>query len=582
MSTHVQDIKERLGIAEIVGSYIKLDKSGANYKARCPFHNEKTPSFYVSPDRGTFYCFGCQAKGDIFSFVEKFEGIDFMGALKVLAERAGVVLSRQDATKDNRKELLYQILDKATEFFQANLQAGSAPHQYLVGRGLTEETIARFRIGFAQAEWRSLRNFLRAKGYKDADVEAVGLIKKTDKPGADPYYDAFRGRIVFPISDSSGRVVAFTGRTLDEEANPPKYLNSPETILFTKSKVLYGLDKAKIDIRKRDYAILVEGQMDLVMLHQAGHTNAVAASGTAFTDDVGPDSALGLLTRLSDNIVVAFDSDSAGQKAAKRIVPALSLMSAISLGMNVKIIDIKGGKDPADIIKEDPKAWTKMMETKKHFVEFLVDALVDKKGTNAEIIKLVNVDIFPFVRRIPGDTQKFQAIKLVADRLALNEGALWKDLQEYVKKNPAERQTAPPATAGPVRVNRLESIERKLIGILHSNKYLKGDPAKKEQLATIVGPERMVIIDKLTPEDVAELTLEAEVTYGDETRFEREYAVLLLHLEEEYLRNRLNAKMMELQRAEKGTDKEMIEALMKDIQSVSKRIYEVKQLATAV
>jgi DNA primase len=582
MSTHVQDIKERLGIAEIVGSYIKLDKSGANYKARCPFHNEKTPSFYVSPDRGTFYCFGCQAKGDIFSFVEKFEGIDFMGALKVLAERAGVVLSRQDATKDNRKELLYQILDKATEFFQGNLVAGSSQHQYLLGRGLTEETIARFRIGFAQAEWRSLRNFLRAKGYKDADVEAVGLIKKTDKPGADPYYDAFRGRIVFPISDSSGRVVAFTGRTLDEEANPPKYLNSPETVLFTKSKVLYGLDKAKIDIRKRDYAILVEGQMDLVMLHQAGHTNAVAASGTAFTDDVGPDSALGLLTRLSDNIVVAFDSDSAGQKAAKRIVPALSLMSAISLGMNVKIIDIKGGKDPADIIKEDPKAWTKMMETKKHFVEFLVDALVDKKGTSAEIIKLVNVDIFPFVRRIPGDTQKFQAIKLVADRLALNEGALWKDLQEYVKKNPAERQASPPATAGPVRANRLESIERKLIGILHSNKYLKGDPAKKEQLAVIVGPERMAVIERLTPEDIAELTLEAEVTYGDETKFEKEYAVLLLHLEEEYLRNRLNAKMMELQRAEKGTDKEMIETLMKDIQSISKRIYEVKQLATAV
>lgn len=582
MSTHVTDIKERLGIAEIVGSYIKLDKSGANYKARCPFHHEKTPSFYVSPDRGTFYCFGCQAKGDIFSFVEKFEGIDFMGALKVLAERAGVVLSRQDATKDNRKELLYQILDKATEFFQANLRAGSAPHQYLMGRGLTEETIARFRIGFAQAEWRSLRNFLRAKGYKDADVEAVGLIKRTDKPGADPYYDAFRGRIVFPISDSSGRVVAFTGRTLDEDANPPKYLNSPETVLFTKSKVLYGLDKAKIDIRKRDYAILVEGQMDLVMLHQAGHTNAVAASGTAFTDDAGPDSALGLLTRLSDNIVVAFDSDSAGQKAAKRIVPALSLVSAISLGMNVKIIDIKGGKDPADIIKDDPKAWTKMMETKKHFVEFLVDALVDKKGTNAEIIKLVNVDIFPFVRRIPGDTQKFQAIKLVAERLALNEGALWKDLQEYVKKNPAERQAAPPAAAGPVRANRLESIERKLIGILHSNKYLKGDPAKKDRLAQIVGPERMAVIERLTPEDIAELTLEAEVTYGDETKFEREYAVLLLHLEEEYLRNLLNAKMMELQRAEKGTDKEMIETLMKDIQSISKRIYEVKQLATAV
>ncbi|MFA6158475.1 MAG: DNA primase [Candidatus Paceibacterota bacterium] len=582
MSTHVQDIKERLGIADVVGSYIKLEKSGANYKARCPFHNEKTPSFYVSPDRGTFYCFGCQAKGDIFSFVEKFEGLDFMGSLKVLAERAGVVLSRNDAGKDNRKELLYEILDKATDFFEGNLKANPAPHQYLVGRGLTEETITRFRIGFAPAEWRLLRNFLKSKGYRDADVEAVGLIKKTDKPGADPYYDAFRGRIVFPISDSSGRVVAFTGRTLDEVANPPKYLNSPETVLFTKSKVLYGLDKAKIDIRKRDYAILVEGQMDLVMLHQAGHTNAVAASGTAFTEDTGPDSALGLLTRLSDNIVVAFDSDSAGQKAAKRIVPALSLMSAISLGMNVKIIDIKGGKDPADIIKEDPKAWVKMMETKKHFIEFLVDALVDKKGTPAEIVKLVNQDIFPFVRRIPGDTQKFQAIKLVADGLALNEGALWKDLQEYVRKNPSERPAASPPTEAKVKVNRLESIERKLIGILNSKKYLKGDESQRQRLAAVVGPERMSVIDRLSPEDIAELTLEAEVTYGDEGRFEREYSVLLLHLEEEFLRKRLNDRMMELQRAEKSPDKAMVEGLMRDIQSISKRIYEVKQLTTAL
>ncbi len=388
--------------------------------------------------------------------------------------------------------------------------------------------------------------------------------------------------MIFPISDSSGRVVAYTGRTLDETVNPPKYLNSPETVLFTKSKVLYGLDKAKIDIRKRDYAILVEGQMDLVMLHQAGHTNAVAASGTAFTEDAGPDSALGLLTRLSDNIVVAFDSDSAGQKAAKRIVPALSLMSAVSLGMNVKIIDIKGGKDPADIIKEDPKAWLKMMETKKHFIEFLVDALVDKKGTNAEIIRLVNVDIFPFVRKIPGDTQKFQAIKLVADRLALNEGALWKDLQEYVRKNPAERPVSAPVSDAKARVSRLDSIERKLIGILNSTRYHKGDEGRKRELAEVVGPERAGVIGRLSPEDIAELTLEAEVTYGEKANFEKEYKVLLLHLEEEILRERLADRMAKLQRAEKDPDKANAQALMKEIQSISRRMYEVKKLATAL
>ena len=581
MSTHVQDIKDRLSIVDVVGSYIKLDKSGANYKARCPFHNEKTPSFYVSPDRGSFYCFGCGAKGDIFSFVEKFEGVDFMGALKVLADRAGITLTKKDSSKDNRKELLYEILDVATDFFEGNLKKNEAAYKYVLGRGITDKTISHFRIGFAPAEWRSLRGFLKGKGYKDADVEAVGLIKKTDKPGADPYYDAFRGRIMFPISDSSGRVVAFTGRTLDEAANPPKYLNSPETVLFSKSKVLYGLDKAKLDIRKRDYAILVEGQMDLVMLHQAGHTNAVAASGTAFTEDAGPDSALGLLTKLSDNIVVAFDSDSAGQKAAKRIVPALSLMSAVSLGMNVKIIDIKGGKDPADIIKEDPKAWTKMMETKKHFVEFLVDALVDKKGAPNEVIKLVTQDIFPFVRRIPGDTQKFQAIKLVADRLALNEDALWKDLQEYVRRNPAGREASTPVAEAKAKANKLELIERKIVGILYSQKYFKGDQAKREALAKVIGPERAEMIERLPAEDVAALTLEAEVTYGDEGKMEREYSVLLFHLEEEILRRRLAEKMAELQRAEKGGVGKAAE-IMREIREISKRMHEVKRLTTAL
>lgn len=581
MSTHVQDIKERLGIVDVVGSYIKLDKSGVNYKARCPFHNEKTPSFYVSPDRGSFYCFGCGAKGDIFSFVERFEGVDFMGALKVLADRAGITLIKKDSSKDNRKELLYEILDVATDFFAENLRKDEVAHKYVLGRGVTDDTINRFRIGFAPAEWRSLRAFLKGKGYKDADVEAVGLIKKTDKPGADPYYDAFRGRIVFPISDSSGRVVAFTGRTLDEAANPPKYLNSPETVLFSKSKVLYGLDKAKLDIRKRDYAILVEGQMDLVMLHQAGHTNAVAASGTAFTEDAGPDSALGLLTKLSDNIVVAFDSDAAGQKAARRIVPALSLMSAVSLGMNVKIIDIKGGKDPADIIKEDPKAWLKMMETKKHFVEFLVDALVDKKGAPNEIIKLVTQDVFPFVRRIPGDTQKFQAIKLVADRLALNEDALWKDLQEYVRKNPAGREASAPAAEAKVKANKLELIERKIVGILYSQKYFKGDPAKRGEFLAVVGAERAELIEKLPADDLAALTLEAEVTYGDEAKIEKEYSILLLHLEEEMLRRRLAEKMSELQRAEKGGVGKA-EEVMREIREISKRMHEVKRLTTAL
>jgi DNA primase len=571
MSTHVQEIKEKLAVNEVLASYIKLEKSGVNYKARCPFHNEKTPSFYVSPERGSFYCFGCNAKGDIFTFVEKFEGLDFMGALKVLAERAGVSLDRVSAAKDNRKEKLYEILEVATRFFEELLIQNNSARDYIKGRGLTEDTLKKFRVGYAAADWRVLRSFLKSKGYSDADVEAVGLIKKTEKPGGDPYYDVFRGRIMFPISDTSGRVVAFSGRIIVDDGKSPKYLNSPETILYSKSKTLYGLDKAKGDIRKRDYSILVEGQMDLVMSHQAGYTNTVAASGTAFTDDDGMDSAFGLLTRLSDNMVVAFDSDAAGQKAVKRIVPA------ISLGMNVKIVDIKGGKDPADIIKANPKEWTKFLESKKDFIEYLADTMVDAKATPAVISKQVKQEVFPFVRAIPDDTPRFHAIRKIADKLSISEDALWNDLKAYVAANPTRGSSGPPpTTASSRKLERLESIERKVLGILYSGKYLKGEEARKGELAGIVGEEKMKSFESLSSDDKGELTLEAEVTYGD-IGIGREWKILLLNLEEEYVKKKLETRLMELNKAEKSNA--ATEELMKEISVLSRRIQDVKKQA---
>lgn len=572
MSTHVQDIKERLGIVDVIGSYIKLDKSGTNYKARCPFHNEKTPSFYVSPERSSFYCFGCSAKGDIFTFVEKFEGIDFMGALKVLAERAGVRLEKLSETKDNRKELLYKILEDATVFFENNLKKDSVAHAYILGRGLTQKTIDTFRIGYAINDWRTLRAYLKGKGYKDDDVAAVGLIKKTEKPGGDPYYDVFRGRIIFPISDSSGRVVAYSGRIIIDDGKSPKYLNSPETVLYSKSKILYGLDKAKIDVRKRDYSILVEGQMDLVMSHQAGFTNTVAASGTAFTDDDGKDSAFGLLTRLSDNIVVAFDSDVAGQKAVKRIVPA------ISLGMNVKIVDIKGGKDPADIIKANEKDWAKALESKKDFIDYLSSTLVDSKATPAVVAKQVREEIFPYVRAIPLDTPRFHAIKRIAEYLAISEDALWKDLQTYVRTNPPGRDASVPvAGSGSRKLERLESIERKVLGIIYSKKYFDGAQGKINELEKIVGDEKAKTFKALTKDDLGELTLEAEITYGD-TKIEKEFTLLLLHLEEEYVKKKLELRLVDLHKAEKADS--ATDDIMKDIDILSKRIQEIKKLTT--
>ncbi|KKP98393.1 MAG: primase protein [Candidatus Nomurabacteria bacterium GW2011_GWA1_36_15] len=272
INSPVQQIKERLSIEEIVSSYIKLEKAGANFKARCPFHNEKTPSFFVSPDRASYYCFGCGAKGDIFSFIEEFEGLDFKGALKILAERAGIPLVQYSKEKEGEKEKLYRAMEEATKFFEKNLAENKKILEYLKSRGLEEKTIGDFKIGFSLLDWRTLFEYLKSKGFSDKEIELAGLVKKTEKG----FYDRFRGRIMFPISDSSGRIIAFSGRIFEDDGKSAKYLNSPDTPIFSKSAVLYGLDKAKESIRKNNFSILVEGQMDLILSHQAGFRNTVA------------------------------------------------------------------------------------------------------------------------------------------------------------------------------------------------------------------------------------------------------------------------------------------------------------------
>jgi DNA primase len=325
MSTPVEQIKARLSIVDVVGSYIKLDKAGSSFKALCPFHNEKSPSFNVSPSRDAYYCFGCNRGGDIFSFVEEIEGIEFVDALKLLADRAGVTLTHDIKENKSEREHLASLMEEATLFYERQLLQNTAVKAYLVDRGLTEETVRSFRIGFAPLEWRAVYDHLRSKHFSDAEIEKAGLVKPTE--GKEPY-DRFRGRVMFPIFDANGRVVAFSGRVFGEQKNKDgsdvaKYINSPETPLYDKSSIMFGYDRAKRAIRTQNFTILVEGQMDLIMSHQAGTENTVAVSGTALTEKH-----LTLLKRLSDNLVFAFDADEAGLRATAR-----AFRLALALGM---------------------------------------------------------------------------------------------------------------------------------------------------------------------------------------------------------------------------------------------------------
>lgn len=421
-STAVEQIKERLTILDVVSAYVELHKAGKSYKGRSPFTNEKTPSFYVSPDRGMYYCFSSNQGGDMFTFVETMEGVDFKGALKILADKAGVELVAEDPKKRSERDTQYALIEEATKFFFSNLSSYPDTESYITGRGVEGKTIHTWRIGFALDAWRSLKEHLASKGYSEEAMLKAGLIKRTDD--AKESYDVFRNRIMFPIADTSGRVVAFSGRTLSKDADTPKYVNSPETELYVKSDVLFGYDKAKQGIRQYDFSLVVEGQFDLVLCHQAGYTNAVAVSGTALTLHH-----VDLLQRLSNRAVLALDSDRAGIAAVKR-----SGAIMLKKGMDVKVVHIEGGKDPADIIKDDPKHFKRMVGNATHIIEFLLMILKGVTKDERAYKLQVREEIIPILGVMPNriDREHFEGV--VAEALGSTKDAIHYEVERVLEK----------------------------------------------------------------------------------------------------------------------------------------------------
>lgn len=426
-------IKQRLSIVDIVGEYVTLQQAGTSFKGLSPFSKEKSPSFFVSPDKGLFYCFSSGKGGDMFTFIQEIEGIDFKGALKMLAEKAGVVLEEYKGHTAEPRDRWFACMEQATRFFVDTLHKDTTATAYAKERGLADDTIRYFRIGYAPSSWDALTRTLRGLGYTDRELEEVGLIKMTEKGPI----DKFRNRLMFPIMDSSGRVVAFSGRALpSDQSKGPKYLNSPETPLFKKSDVLFGLDKAKVAIRKWNFSILVEGQFDVVLLHQAGFSNAVAASGTALTDheesrEEGSNN-LGLLKRLSRNIVLAYDSDSAGKKAAIR-----STLLLQELDMEVKILSLPAGLDPADsILQEGKDAWNAYIRNAQPLIAYVVASVIADVGTDTMLLaKKIRTDVLPYIAVLPSKMLQSAALRYVHSKTGIKEEDLAQDLVESVQVN---------------------------------------------------------------------------------------------------------------------------------------------------
>ncbi len=450
----VDDVKSKIDIVDVIGSYVTLKKAGRNFKALCPFHNEKTPSFIVFPDQGTWHCFGaCGTGGDVFTFLMKRENIDFGEALRRLAQRAGVELIREGPGEDVERKRLRELLATAAAHYHnllKNHPAAQAAREYVAQRHLKPETVEMFELGFALDDWHAMESFLVNQGFAVRDIEAAGLIVPHEGGGR---YDRFRGRLMFPIRNRNGEVIGFGARTLTGEE--PKYLNSPQTPLFDKSGTLYGLDLAKEAIRQQNLAIIVEGYMDVIGAHQGGFKNVVASLGTALTEKQ-----LGLLKRLTNRYALALDPDAAGEEATKRgleiarnaldrkTVPVPLGAGLIGfeerLEAELLVIPMPPGKDPDELIYDDPQQWSELTAHPEPLVDFYFRVLTQDLDLKTARDKSLAVKrLVPIIREIGNPVQRTHYTQQLARLVQAPEQMIAQqvDANQRIVPRPAEAET---------------------------------------------------------------------------------------------------------------------------------------------
>lgn len=456
----VAEIKEKLSIQDIIAPYVKLKRAGKSLVGLCPFHKEKTGSFHVSLERGSWHCFGCGEGGDGFSFIEKAEGVDFRGALKILADKAGVqittVYGSKNSEDNSKRDRLRELMSRASEWYAAKF-SGSPADEYAKKRGLTSKTVVAWRLGYAPDAWRALLEAMTAEGFTIEELLSAGLVKESDgKQGT--YYDRFRNRLIFPIRDTAGRVVAFTGRALADD-DLAKYLNSPETDLYHKSDILFGMDCAKDAIRLRKFTMLMEGQIDVLLSHQAGFENAVALSGTALSQKH-----LSLMKRYSENLMLILDSDTAGIKATAR-----SAELALRNGMRVKAARLPSGKDPADLIIEDSKEFSRRVVSAKSIVEFFIAEFSEKERDPHRLTRLTEGVVLPLIAAIQSPMEREHFIQSTARALGLSSDAIRESLALMPKYTGTENITTDISIKNESATSSAAEVRSKqLIAIIHA------------------------------------------------------------------------------------------------------------------
>ncbi|HEY4499878.1 MAG TPA: DNA primase [Candidatus Paceibacterota bacterium] len=566
MSDTAQLVKDKLDIVDFLKQYLKVTPAGKNFKALCPFHKEKTPSFMISTERQAWHCFGCSKGGDIIKFLMEYENLEFYDALKVLAEKAGVDIRVSGNRDFKNHDTLYVLLDAAKNFFKQELEKSPEIKEYALNRGLKPETIQEFEVGFAPAGSDSLQRHLLKLGARVTDLEKVGLVLKTDRG---TYWDRFRNRLMFPIYNHFGKVVGFTGRVLPGQENTAmgKYVNSPETPIFQKSKLLYGFHKTKNAIRETGTVVLVEGQMDFLMAWQDGITNVVATSGTALTKDH-----LIVLRRLTENLVVSFDGDDAGIAAAERAVDL-----AGTLDFNAKVTLLSGAKDPAEIAQKEPgklreliqQALPAMQYYFYKYLQALKGASIGekKKGIRAVLGKIVLLE---------SAVEKSYWLKELSGMTDIDEQALFEEMN-VLKTSAQNTRDAVQEITLPEKLSRRDMISQRILELTDHAPHLRELLAGYQEFLSPVYKNMLEQSSDFNEAATAtSLRASFKLGYLDPEKIDSEFQDLLKQLKFEHLKEKRKQIKLVADRAEADGDMNTYEVKTKEFQAVSEELQNLK------
>ncbi len=600
--TDVELVKSKIDIVSFISDYIQVKKAGRNFKALCPFHSEKSPSFIISPERGSWHCFGaCGEGGDALKFLQKWENIDFLEALKILAKKTGVTLSNFTPTAENKKrEILYEINHMASEFYHYLLTShklGKRALEYLKGRGIKEETIKTFKLGYAPESWDSLHRFLLKKGYESFDCNKAGLIIRSD---GGKLYDRFRGRLMFALHDHRGNIAGFSGRLLDE-VHPEsldsardklqrgaKYVNTSETPIYIKGNILYGLQITRDSIKKANEAIVVEGEFDLLSSFQIGVTNVVAIKGSALTEGQTL-----LLKRFTDQLILALDSDFAGNEAAKR-----GIEIAENAGLSVKVAKITEGKAPADCISINRGIWKKAVKSSVPIYDFIIENAFEKnKGKDASDKKKISDEIIPFLSKIENSIIFSHYLKMLARKLDVSEESVETAIRQFQKKRVVEK-IVPGKT---LKTSRDILLEEYLLALIAQSK----EPCESAKfvLETItisdlnqpaiariiellslfcktnkdfdVGKFGTMLTAEIASHFDRAILIDIENIISDKAKFDKEIAHTAREIKKISLRRRLNIISTKIKEKEEKDDEDAIKTLQQELRQLLSQLNEV-------